>query len=108
MRVRQLISVSGSLHRVVHCPHEPHHLYIGGPSKWRSVFPLGRDGTRQQVIRHYARLPAPGPWLLEDLQELQGYRTPAEQLGFAPTDVHQAAIDFHEIIARIDAAHAVT
>jgi hypothetical protein len=33
-----------------------------------------------------------------------GYRTLAEQLGFAPTDVHQAADDVQTIIARIDAA----
>jgi hypothetical protein len=34
-----------------------------------------------------------------------GYRALAEQLDFAPSDVHQAAIDVQEIIARIDAAH---
>ena len=33
-----------------------------------------------------------------------GYRTLAEQLGFAPIDVHQAATDVQAIIARIDAA----
>jgi hypothetical protein len=34
----------------------------------------------------------------------EGYRTLAEQLGFAPANVYQAAIDVQEIIARIDAA----
>jgi hypothetical protein len=33
-----------------------------------------------------------------------GYRTLAEQLGFAPTDVHRAATDVQAIIVRIDAA----
>lgn len=33
-----------------------------------------------------------------------GYRALAEQLGFAPTDVHQAANDVQAIVARIDAA----
>jgi type II secretory pathway pseudopilin PulG len=33
-----------------------------------------------------------------------GYRALAEQLGFAPIDVHQAAADVQAIIARIDAA----
>jgi len=33
-----------------------------------------------------------------------GYRTLAAQLGFVPTDVHQAATDVQAIIARIDAA----
>jgi hypothetical protein len=36
-----------------------------------------------------------------------GYRTLAEQLGFAPTEVHQAAIDVQAIIARIDTAGRV-
>lgn len=34
-----------------------------------------------------------------------GYPTLAEQLGFAPTDVRQAAIEVQAIVARIDAAH---
>ncbi len=33
-----------------------------------------------------------------------GYRALAEQLGFAPADVHQAANDVQAIVARIDAA----
>ena len=35
-----------------------------------------------------------------------GYRSLAEQLGFAPPDVHQAAIDVQAIVARIDAARS--
>ncbi len=38
----------------------------------------------------------------------EGYRTLAEQLSFAPADVHQAAIDVQQIIARIDTARPVT
>ncbi len=34
-----------------------------------------------------------------------GYRSLAEQLDFAPADVHQAATDVQAIVARIDAAH---
>jgi type II secretory pathway pseudopilin PulG len=33
-----------------------------------------------------------------------GYRTLAEQLNFAPSDVHQAAVDVQEMVARLDAA----
>jgi hypothetical protein len=33
-----------------------------------------------------------------------GYQSLAQQLGFAPADVHQAAIDVQAIVARIDAA----
>jgi type II secretory pathway pseudopilin PulG len=37
-----------------------------------------------------------------------GYRALAEQLGFSPADVHQAATDVQAIIARIDAARSTS
>jgi hypothetical protein len=69
-----------------------------------------RAGVREVCVEIF-RLRAKHAWppritVLPDWPE--GYRTLAGQLGFVPADVHQAAIDVHEIIARIDAAHAVT
>ncbi|HEY5194800.1 MAG TPA: nucleotidyl transferase AbiEii/AbiGii toxin family protein [Solirubrobacteraceae bacterium] len=69
-----------------------------------------RAGVREVCVEIF-RLRGKHTWppritVLSDWPE--GYRTLAGQLGFAPADVHQAAIDVHEIIARIDAAHAMT
>ncbi len=65
-----------------------------------------RAGVREVCVEIF-RLRAKHAWppritVLPDWPE--GYRTLAEQLGFAPADVHQATIDVQEIIARIDAA----
>jgi hypothetical protein len=58
--------------RVVHCLHEPYHVYIGRHSKWSNPFRIGRNGTRQQVIQRYERYLSQCPWLLADLPELEG------------------------------------
>ncbi len=63
-------------------------------------------GVREVCVEIF-RLRAKHAWppyitVLPDWPE--GYRTLAEQLGFAPSDVYQAAIDVREIVARIDAA----
>jgi type II secretory pathway pseudopilin PulG len=72
----------------------------------RLVRDQDRAGVREVCVEIF-RLRAKHAWppritVLPDWPE--GYRTLAEQLGFAPADVHQAAIDVQEIIARIDAA----
>jgi hypothetical protein len=69
-----------------------------------------RAGVREVCVEMF-RLRATHAWppritVLPDWPE--GYRMLAEQLVFAPADVHQAAIDVQEIIARIDAARPVT
>jgi hypothetical protein len=66
-----------------------------------------RAGVREVCVEIF-RLRAKHAWppritVLPDWPE--GYRTLAEQLGFAPADVHRAAIDVQTIIARINAAH---
>jgi type II secretory pathway pseudopilin PulG len=76
----------------------------------RLVHDEDRAGVREVCVEIF-RLRAKHAWppritVLPDWPE--GYRTLAEQLGFAPADVHQAAIDVQEIIVRIDAAHAGT
>lgn len=58
--------------RVVHCLHEPHHVYIGRHSKWGNPFKVGRNDTRQQVIQRYKHYLSQCPWLLADLSELEG------------------------------------
>ena len=41
---------------VVHCKKEPYDIYVGRPSKWGNPFRIGKDGTREEVIkkRNYA------------------------------------------------------
>jgi hypothetical protein len=39
--------------KVVHCKRPPFDIYIGRPSKWGIPFVIGRDGTREQVIKKY-------------------------------------------------------
>ncbi|HEY1688790.1 MAG TPA: nucleotidyl transferase AbiEii/AbiGii toxin family protein [Solirubrobacteraceae bacterium] len=65
-----------------------------------------RAGVREVCVEIF-RLRAKHAWppritVLSDWPE--GHRTLAEQLGFVPADVHQAATDVQEIIARIDTA----
>ena len=53
----------------------PNSVYIGRPSKWANPFIIGKDGTREEVIKKYK------DWLLEtewttglilDIGELRG------------------------------------
>ena len=37
----------------------PNSVYIGRPSKWANPFIIGKDGTREEVIKKYKN------WLLE-------------------------------------------
>jgi hypothetical protein len=39
--------------KVVHCKKEPYDVYIGRPSKWGNPFTIGKDGSREDVIRKY-------------------------------------------------------
>jgi hypothetical protein len=72
---------------------------------------LVRDEDRasvRQVCIEIFRLRAKHAWppRITVLPEWpDGYRSLAKQLDFAPANVHQAAADVQEIIARIDAAH---
>lgn len=38
---------------VVHCKKEHYDVYIGRPSKWGNPFIIGKDGTREEVIKKY-------------------------------------------------------
>lgn len=58
--------------KVVHCKKEPFDVYIGRPSKWGNPFQIGKDGTREQVIRKYETWLLSQPQLLNELRELEG------------------------------------
>lgn len=38
---------------VVNIRRENYQIYIGRPSKWGNPFSIGRDGTREEVIKKY-------------------------------------------------------
>lgn len=39
--------------RVVNLRKEPYDVYIGRGSKWGNPFKIGKDGTREEVIKKY-------------------------------------------------------
>ncbi len=58
--------------RVVHCKQEPYDVYIGRPSKWGNPFTIGRDGTREEVIKKYREYVMGNTELMNALHELKG------------------------------------
>jgi len=57
---------------VVHCKKAPYDVYIGRPSKWGNPFVIGRDGTREEVIKKYKAWIKTQPHLMASLHELKG------------------------------------
>lgn len=47
-------------------------IYIGRPSKWGNPFVIGRDGTRDEVVRKYRGYVLSSPSLLAALPALRG------------------------------------
>jgi hypothetical protein len=47
-------------------------VYIGRPSKWGNPFVIGKDGSREDVVRKYREWILTQDDLLKDLQELKG------------------------------------
>ena len=47
-------------------------VYVGRPSKWGNPFVLGRDGSRDEVIRKYRAWIVTQPALMSALHELRG------------------------------------
>ncbi len=47
-------------------------VYIGRPTKWGNPFVIGRDGTREDVIRKYEDWVITQPQLMYALHELRG------------------------------------
>ena len=60
--------------RVVNLHHEGYDVLIAPPSKWGNPFEIGRDGTREQVIRMYEVHVRRRPDLMAALPELAGKR----------------------------------
>ena len=58
--------------KVVHCKKEDFDVYIGRPSKWGNPFTIGKDGTREEVIKKYEEWIKNQPHLLKSLPELKG------------------------------------
>lgn len=57
---------------VVHCKKSKFDVYIGRPSKWGNPFVIGKDGTRDDVVRKYKEWVLKQPHLMASLEELTG------------------------------------
>lgn len=47
-------------------------IYVGRPTKWGNPFVIGRDGSRQDVIRKYEEWVVQQAHLMQALGELKG------------------------------------
>ncbi len=59
---------------VVHFRKEKYDIYIGRPSKWGNPYIIGKDGTREDVIKKYIVWFLNNLDLLDDIHELKGKR----------------------------------
>lgn len=59
--------------QVVNLRKEAYDIYIGRPSKWGNPFIIGKDGTREEVIKKYVDYIIESELIL-DLGELKGKR----------------------------------
>ena len=59
--------------RVVHCKRDRYDVYIGRPAPWGNPFEIGRDGSRDEVIKKYRQWLAAKPELIARAKvELRG------------------------------------
>lgn len=58
--------------RIVHCKKEPYDVYIGRPSKWGNPYVIGKDGTREEVIKKYEEHVRSSKILMRALPSLEG------------------------------------
>jgi hypothetical protein len=66
---------NGLKSKVVNINSEDYDIYIGRPSKWGNPFKIGRDGTREEVIKKFAH------WFLWNAESpLQKYPGEIRQL----------------------------
>jgi Domain of unknown function (DUF4326) len=54
----------------VHCKKEKYDLYCGRPSPYRNPFVIGKDGTREEVIKKFREYVLHTPKLLEAIYNL--------------------------------------
>lgn len=57
---------------VVHCKKSKFDVYIGRPSIWGNPFVIGRDGTREDVVRKYKQCILSNSDLLSKVKKLKG------------------------------------
>ena len=57
---------------VVHCKKDKFNVYIGRPSKWGNPFVVGKDGSREDVIKKYGIWLKGQDHLIKDIKELKG------------------------------------
>lgn len=60
--------------RVVNLKNETYDVRIDRKTKWGNPFIIGKDGTREEVIRKYADWLLDQPHLMSSLHELKGKR----------------------------------
>ena len=74
VKLRNIVNAleSSSLTRVVNVKVEKPDIAIGRPSKWGNPFIMGKDGTREDVVRKYGEWILKQPELLNSLHELKG------------------------------------
>jgi hypothetical protein len=58
--------------KIVHCKRDKYDVYIGRPSKWGNPYVIGKDGSREEVIKKYEEYILNSPELLAALPELEG------------------------------------
>lgn len=80
-------------------------VYIGRPSKWGNPYVIGKDGTREEVIKKYA-LYAGGHFGMGELAELYGkdlvcFCSPQPCHGDVLIDMSQMAINFMELAEKV-------
>lgn len=61
----------GEFMKVVHCKKEQFDIYIGRPTKWGNPFSIGKDGTREEVIKKYENYLLGNTDLMNSLHELK-------------------------------------
>jgi hypothetical protein len=57
---------------VVNIRKDKYDIFIGRPSKWGNPFIIGKDGTREEVLKKYKEYILNKPELLNKLSELKG------------------------------------
>jgi hypothetical protein len=57
---------------VVNIRKDKYDVFIGRPSKWGNPFFIGKDGTREEVLKKYKEYIVNKPELLKQLPELKG------------------------------------
>ena len=60
--------------KIVNIKNEPFDVYIGRGSLFGNPFRIGKDGTREEVIRKYKKWLVDRPYLLKLLPTLEGQR----------------------------------